>query len=239
MFPLHDNDGRGLGFLVGLEPFACPPQAFQYQHAVLCAQAVSAVIMLGSQLGSVHEHAQRVEHRAVTDSLTGVYNRTGWMSRLARLDDTASLPGHDIGILMLDLDYLKVINDNQGHAAGDDLLCRTARAIQSVVRHEDYVGRLGGDEFGVLVSGATPQVLDALMQRMAAVMAKAGIGISMGMALRSEADSLKHVMHLADQRMYDHKRTKPEPVGLEAARKKRALAAGAVPDTMARGSESR
>lgn len=221
-FALPDSTQQCQGFLMALEPAeSTPERSALYQHAISCSHALSAVLSLYKQLGSVQKVMKRVEHRAVTDGLTGVFNRAGWMAHLARLDDQAGKPGHDIGILVLDLDYLKRVNDTQGHAAGDDLLCRAAKAILSVVRQEDPVGRLGGDEFGVLVPGATLAGLNALMARIARAMAHAGINISMGMAMRSEAPSLKHVMQLADQRMYEHKFTKPVPPGASSRRRSR------------------
>jgi diguanylate cyclase (GGDEF)-like protein len=112
---------------------------------------------------------------------------------------------------MLDLDYLKTVNDTQGHSAGDDLIRLTAQTISAVLRNNDAVGRLGGDEFGVVAQYATPVGAAALMNRLKESFARAGINISMGMALRSEAGSLKKTMHLADERMYEEKRTKAAP----------------------------
>lgn len=222
VFPLPDPQKDCHGYLLALEPQnSTAEQPGLYLHAQKCAAALSAVLSLYRQLGSVQQVMKRVEHRAVTDSLTGVFNRAGWMAHLARLDDQAGKPGHDLGILVLDLDYLKQVNDTRGHAAGDDLLCRTAKVILSVVRQQDPVGRLGGDEFGVLVGDATRTGLNALVARIAHAMGQAGINISMGMALRSEARSLKQVMQLADQRMYENKFTKPVPPGAGIARRSR------------------
>lgn len=224
MFPLLDANGQSQGVLSGLEGQACPAEEQGlFEHVLRCAQALAAVLVLGKQLGTVNQRVQRVEYKAITDALTGVFNRAGWMAHLSRLDEMAQKQGCDLGLLMLDLDYLKVVNDTRGHAAGDDLLCRAVKAIQTVVRREDYVGRLGGDEFGVAVFAATPQGLAALMQRMSHAMQDAGINISMGMALRSEAADLKQVLHLADQRMYGHKRTKPVPLSLAASLRARSL----------------
>src|SRR3546814_17512564 len=102
---------------------------------------------------------------AFIDPLTGVFNRAGWINRLAHIDAMASSSDDDAAIVMLDLDFLKTVNDTRGHAAGDDLLRLTAQTISSVLRSTDSVGRLGGDEFGVVVQNATPIVAASLTRR--------------------------------------------------------------------------
>ena len=85
------------------------------------------------------------------DPLTGCLNRRGFEERLAAELDEGLRAGRPLAVVMLDLDGFKEINDTQGHAAGDEILCWTVQTIEQTIRPMDSVGRLGGDEFVVLL----------------------------------------------------------------------------------------
>jgi diguanylate cyclase (GGDEF)-like protein len=110
------------------------------------------------------------------DPLTGCLNRRGFEERLAAELDEGLRAGRPLALVMFDLDGFKEINDTQGHAAGDELLCWTVKTIQDTIRPMDSVGRLGGDEFVVLLpasgrSGAlsvAERIREALAPRVAA-----------------------------------------------------------------------
>jgi diguanylate cyclase (GGDEF)-like protein len=85
------------------------------------------------------------------DPLTGCLNRRGFEERLAAELDEGLRAGRPLAVVMFDLDGFKQINDTEGHAAGDELLCWTVRTIEETIRPMDSVGRLGGDEFVVLL----------------------------------------------------------------------------------------
>src|SRR6185436_6964996 len=112
----------------------------------------------------------RIRHLANFDALTGLPNRRQLMWRAERSLDAARRGGHQVSLLMIDIDRFKVINDTLGHAAGDDVLVEVARRLRACVRHSDQVmegalesqgarshrsleavGRLGGDEFVALL----------------------------------------------------------------------------------------
>src|SRR5690606_15572573 len=120
------------------------------------------------------------------DPLTGVLNRAGWISRLANIETQLAHSNEDAAIVMLDLDFLKIVNDSKGHAAGDELLRLTAQAISSVLRSTDSVGRLGGDEFGIVVQNATSAIAALLMDRLKKALEEKGVNVSAGIALKSE-----------------------------------------------------
>ena len=85
------------------------------------------------------------------DPLTGCLNRRGFEERLAAELDEGLRAGRPLALVMFDLDGFKEINDTEGHAAGDEILCWTVKTIQETIRPMDSVGRLGGDEFVVLL----------------------------------------------------------------------------------------
>lgn len=177
----------------------------------LCLTAMGTTFALHTELSIAERMVIDMQRDAFIDPLTGVLNRAGWIHRLANIDAEASNDDADAAIVMLDLDFLKMVNDTRGHSAGDDLLRATAQTISSVLRSSDSVGRLGGDEFGVVVQHATREVAESLVQRLSAALQRVDIKISIGMALKSETGTLKRTMQLADERMYGQKRNKPVP----------------------------
>lgn len=95
---------------------------------------------------------ERLKHLATHDELTGLANRTLLQDRLETAIHYAQRSGRLVGVLMLDLDRFKEINDSFGHDFGDKLLCATAQRLANIVREADTVARLGGDEFVILLA---------------------------------------------------------------------------------------
>ncbi|MBU1642190.1 EAL domain-containing protein [bacterium] len=105
---------------------------------------------------------QKIQHQARYDALTDVPNRTMLMERIHL--EINRFKRHQIiaGLLFLDLDYFKNINDSMGHHIGDQLLIETAKRLQNVLRVEDMVSRLGGDEFVILLPDLGSEPINAL-----------------------------------------------------------------------------
>jgi len=97
------------------------------------------------------EQEQKILHQAHFDSLTGLPNRFLALDRLSQMLADAKRSGHNTAVLFLDFDDFKKVNDTLGHHLGDELLIEAAKRLTSVIRNSDVVGRLGGDEFIVLV----------------------------------------------------------------------------------------
>lgn len=98
----------------------------------------------------LRDQQAQLRHAAFTDPLTGVWNRRYFDRYLARALDDARARRHELSLLVFDVDNFKQFNDRHGHAAGDEILIETVRLLRSVVRPEDRVCRIGGDEFAVI-----------------------------------------------------------------------------------------
>ncbi|OGB25513.1 MAG: diguanylate phosphodiesterase [Burkholderiales bacterium RIFCSPLOWO2_02_FULL_57_36] len=103
---------------------------------------------------------QQLEHLAHYDSLTGLPNRVLLRSLLQHAVERAQRHDHQVGVLFLNLDQFKTVNDSLGHASGDELLLNVTRRLKDRLRGEDILGRLGGDEFAVVLE-ALQEPLDA------------------------------------------------------------------------------
>ncbi|MCU1503794.1 MAG: diguanylate cyclase [Ilumatobacteraceae bacterium] len=160
-------------------------------------------------------------HQATHDPLTGLLNRAGLQGELER--NGRSRSGGDF-LLYVDLDRFKPINDEHGHAAGDQVLVEISRRLSAVVRTGDVVARIGGDEFAVF-GGLSDVPLDiaALVDRLQLVIAApivlaggalVAVGASVGAAIAQSAGTVDDLLIAADHDMYRSKRDVPhEPVG--------------------------
>lgn len=111
-------------------------------------------LTLNVLLSNLNQSNQKLRHDALHDPLTGLGNRALFAERTQHaLHTLHRYPDHDgFAVLLLDLDRFKLINDSQGHAAGDALLCSVAQRMQRVLREVDTSARLGGDEFAILLT---------------------------------------------------------------------------------------
>lgn len=144
------------------------------------------------------------------DALTGLANRSAFDECLARLDERGP---HPIGVLMVDLDGLKRVNDQHGHAAGDALLRRTASVLRSTFRATDLVARIGGDEFAVLSAGRDANAIQILAMRLEEAVRlhnrdfeETPLALSIGVAIADTGVPVSVALQNADARMYSMKR---------------------------------
>jgi len=138
------------------------------------------------------EIRERLEHQARTDSLTGLFNHSVFYERLLHSLQESSRTRMPLAVLMLDIDDFKHVNDVHGHAVGDELLRFLAEALRAIVRPEDVICRLGGEEFAVVMDGCggedAVRVAERVQSRLAAVDFP-GIGrmtVSVGLSLGPE-----------------------------------------------------
>jgi diguanylate cyclase (GGDEF)-like protein/PAS domain S-box-containing protein len=160
------------------------------------------------------ENSLRVAQRlASTDHLTGLGNRRSLEQRLSDLMRDGA--GEGVAVLALDIDRFKLVNDNHGHAFGDEVLMTVSRTLVNVVGEGDLVMRLGGDEFVIVTPSAAAREVEALAARVRAAVATtpvadAGITlritVSVGVAFGNPTDSPETLVKRADAAMLEAKR---------------------------------
>jgi diguanylate cyclase (GGDEF)-like protein len=176
--------------------------------------AVCGIVLVLRDVADRAAREDQLRHEALHDELTGLPNRALFYDRLERVLGTE---GSGCGLLYLDLDGFKAVNDEHGHGAGDEVLIEVARRLSGVLRSGDTAARLGGDEFGVLLHGVNgPNDAIQAAQRVLAVFTeplKAGDGSaslrpSVGIAVTSGmAISAEEMLRRADLAMYESKRS--------------------------------
>ena len=114
----------------------------------------------------------RLQRAATLDPLTRLANRDALLARLETALGRAAAARRSVGVMFVDLDRFKLVNDTLGHAAGDEVLVHTARVLRAHVRADDLVARLGGDEFVVVAEVADPHALDRLARRLVDALAE-------------------------------------------------------------------
>ena len=151
--------------------------------------------------------------QARTDALTGLLNRRGFETQMAFALALARRSGRPLGLITLDVDHFKRVNDTYGHEAGDEVLHRLARALQTRLRDADVVARLGGEEFVALLPDTDLHSAQYFAQTLIAAFARAEdpvvgrITVSAGVtALRGRDDSDKDMLRRADAALYEAKR---------------------------------
>jgi diguanylate cyclase (GGDEF)-like protein/PAS domain S-box-containing protein len=153
---------------------------------------------------------EQLVYLSLHDALTGAYNRAYFEEEMARAEVGRVFP---ISLIVVDLDGLKTVNDQHGHAEGDVLLQRTAELLRGTFRKEDAVARIGGDEFAVLLPGADAASAQRALDRLALRLEdhnRAGKGLplhlSLGAATGEKGCRLADVLAQADAGMYVDKR---------------------------------
>ncbi len=200
---LQRPDGQPIWALVSLVPIVYDGEA-----------ADLATIIDITERKSMEETLRRL---ATTDALTGVSNRGEFMRRAAVELGRARRYGRPLSIVLLDVDHFKQINDRFGHSGGDEALRVLSHACAALVRQQDLLGRLGGEEFGILMPETDADAAVLLAQRVrqhlaALVVDLPGAGplrmsASFGVAaLGDDDDSLERLIVRADEALYRSKR---------------------------------
>jgi diguanylate cyclase (GGDEF)-like protein len=204
--PLTAGDGV-VGAIVLSRRIGGPwPEATQ---RILAAAAVEA----SAALARAYSH-RAAEAQASTDALTGLPNRR-YFEEFVSLLAQRRRAGDAVGILMVDIDKFKVLNDTHGHATGDEVLRAVAGAIVSAVREDDVPARFGGEEFVILLRNPDPGVAVEVGERIRAAVrgldlgrvGVRGVSVSVGVAVAAGPDEpIEDLIETADQALYRAKR---------------------------------
>jgi diguanylate cyclase (GGDEF)-like protein len=169
----------------------------------------------------ITEARERIENLAQTDTLTGLFN-VRMFNEVWRREHTSCEREHGVyALLMIDMDKLKDINDAFGHEAGNSAITLVAQCLLRSIRSTDYAARFGGDEFAVLLPGASPEVAETVIKRIRHNVYKTTLdlrskmircSVSIGVVnYPKDGRDLRELLSIADRRMYRDKELRQVP----------------------------
>src|SRR5579872_562416 len=214
--------GVGLVLAAAAAPAAASGDSLPSPALAVLVPALSAAIALAMR-ERLESEREAMRRSALTDPLTGVANRRSFLSRIEYEIARHNRARRPFGVVMLDLDGFKQLNDRFGHPAGDDLLRDVAAALMRVVRDQDTVARLGGDEFCVLAPETSPEGTDQLAERVLQAVASVTAGIDQLAASAGTASfpldgkTPTALLGAADELLLDAKRRRGRPRARRAA----------------------
>ncbi|MEH8020280.1 MULTISPECIES: GGDEF domain-containing protein [Rheinheimera] len=191
-----------------------PNRVFSSQFQMMAFFVTTGVTSIFAFIFAYRAQVQRFElHRlATTDGLTGAANRRTLNDRLAIAVLEMSKLERPYGLLLLDLDHFKQINDNHGHKQGDEILVKLVPVLQSLLRQSDQVFRFGGEEFVVLISDVKPAMLLVLAEKLRAGVQQQMVlpngsymTTSIGGAMLKPDEEWESWLHRADMALYQAK----------------------------------
>jgi diguanylate cyclase (GGDEF)-like protein len=210
--PIVDPDGFALGTIAVID--ARPRQFSAAQREALVDLSTLVMTALRNR-----RSAFELSRLARTDHLTGISNRAQFEMAVASEIQQATRTGESFSLLCMDLDGFKEVNDEHGHAAGDEVLREVSRRLQAQLREGDTVARLGGDEFGIVMRRGTAEEALALCKRVVAAVEQpvklasgsvVAVGMSVGEAsFSTDALTAAALMAQADRALYASKRSSP------------------------------
>lgn len=217
--PIYWPDGSNFGTIAVLD-FAVTHYNRTFQELLWqFRDLVEGDLLLNSQFLQLLELSTK-------DELSRLLNRRGFFIQAEKHVRLAQRLGHSVGVMYLDLDNLKQINDVLGHRVGDKAITALASAIQNVLRDSDVAGRIGGDEFVVVMMTPDEQALPKTAARIRAALKslcideleQVSLSVSIGTRLFQVSDlvGIDRMVSLVDERMYEDKHNKNQQVRLDA-----------------------
>ena len=178
-------------------------QAYEYTNQILLTE------QLKSENSSLNVQSK-------TDELTEIYNRRGFTELGQRAIDVAQEKNLPVVVIFADMDNLKKINDTYGHDMGDRAIKTQAQVLKKAFRSSDIIGRIGGDEFGVVAVGMELNRVESVRETINSLNVKMSkknklpfdLSISVGAVNLEVSSSLKNLLHAADQELYEEKKLK-------------------------------
>ena len=190
----------------------------ELEAAQALADVATSYVVMASDRDVAQQAQAELAYRALHDPLTGLANRALLLDRLNHALQVARRTGTSVGVLFIDLDDFKAVNDTLGHAVGDRLLSEVALRLSRALRAGDTLARTGGDEFVVLcedlVEGTVHRVLEGVTRRIRGALASPtrigsvdlAVHASIGAAVATGSDGADAVLKAADAAMYEDKR---------------------------------
>lgn len=193
--------------------------SFSFPTGIVLLNAVFrtlSLILLALVVVQQRRLVVKLRDASITDSLTGILNRAGAMQRLRDEIERSRRTSTPLSVGYLDLDGLKERNDRLGHAAGDELIVQLAHATSSTLRSIDVVGRMGGDEFLVVLSDTDVVGARRMLQRLSLVddLPPVSVGVLCFDEVPGDATA-DEVIRRVDEVMYEAKRSEPVRDGLD------------------------
>jgi diguanylate cyclase (GGDEF)-like protein len=185
--------------------------------SLVLAAAVAAIITppiaykIGQLMRELNRSRGALQRLALIDSLTGLANRGHFFHQAEQLLESAAPPALPVSALMIDVDHFKSINDEAGHAAGDNVLSAVAQILRNNIRADDFIARYGGEEFAAMLPATDRDLALAIAERMRVAVAEStelhrlaqrGVTISIGVAETTTALPVDPVMLAADRALY-------------------------------------
>jgi len=183
-------------------------------RAVIPGDTGGGTIWILEDISQAREAHEKLSWTATHDSLTGLVNRKEFEARLDLAMEQFNR--QKVCVMFIDLDKFKAVNDNAGHAAGDEVLCRVAALFEAAVRQSDSVGRLGGDEFAILLPGCPLERAQGIAEQVRVAVdgyalqvegRNFKVGTSIGLVeVTRDMPTIAAVIHAADSACYQAKR---------------------------------
>lgn len=217
-----DNRVFETGELQAGEEMLTDPEGNQHYYwsvkvPLLLGDGTPTLIGISSDITELHQLKEQLHQQSVRDGLTGLYNRR-FFFELCEKNLSLDMRHHLTSVLMvLDVDQFKCINDRFGHPLGDSALVHLGRVMQSVLRSEDVLARIGGDEFAILLPNTTLSAATSLAERLRLQVMqsplplpdgdKLVITISAGLVENGEGELMESLYARADQMLYQAKQS--------------------------------
>jgi diguanylate cyclase (GGDEF)-like protein/PAS domain S-box-containing protein len=186
---------------------------FQYQNQQARVSAIRDISARKQAEEEKERFIAELKRLATTDDLTGIRNRKAFFQRLEEEVDRCKRYGHNLSLAMMDLDRFKAINDRYGHPAGDIVLRVFATRISANIRRNDIFGRVGGEEFAVLLPETSLQSAAAMVEKLCRMIEvsditlpdgqRVDVTVSAGVSSSEGTDvAIDQIIKMADQRLY-------------------------------------
>lgn len=181
--------------------------------------------LVESQKNSLEILNRKLKEQALVDPLTGIANRRKFFQTLESEESRFDRYKRPFSLIMMDLDHFKSINDQYGHQFGDQVLIQFARCVHNEIRPSDLLGRLGGEEFGIILPDSVLDSSSHLAERILQLTSslslqtpdqkKLRLTVSIGISEFTESDTVSSIYHRADENLYRAKREGRNQVAID------------------------